>query len=1253
MKIGVVTAALGLALILGGCGSGSDTSNNNGGASHNDGSTSNQNGNGGNPSNNGGGTSGSGGSTSNHNSNEGSASNNGGGTSNHNSNEGSTSGNSGSSSNNGSSTSNHNGGSTSDNSGGASSSWRVASTLYDRDIQKRFSIHGNECQVWQDKNGIAYKCDENLSSSGAFDYDTIAKVVTPFLYRTSTPSTKKEILIAESNVSKGDFTFYYPPIIYKGYLYGNFGGRYEKTVGNDGRSAYFNRYEVNEYNLSKFTKDTTLESLISTKIFSANRQVSPIFSPYVSSIMELNGYLYFNTFPKQGGLIDSNNDFTENGNFTFDGIAESLQDSSINFHYENHKYDIRKHKTVYVKDGHPIYKYERQEDGDNICNTMKYTNAVRITDGWMVPGSGTKIAFLNGERMTEIDACSGEDVKVFESNDHCAYSVMVDQRITDRLSPYMLSVSNAYSYFSINGDILSSTTFERQGKTIFGHSSVDKSVNVLNDFIDKYGNNKSYDYLTLQDEMVLDGDTLYLLGEMSYGSEDDDYKNLMAYNDLYLFTYSSDLKLQEATLLISSTKKTLEPLETQRFYKYKNNLYFKYDKGTSRELYSYNLKEKKINYKYHISSMYRERGRWYDYAITGETIILPQNLHSTKKGYDYDLVFTVLDLKSGTVLKTIRSDKLQFEDQFDYSLKSMGSYVYAGDVYFVFEKSYVGYGNHYVRNLLVKIPSPNNKTKVTRFRGDNRLTGVIRNAYVESALEPKNEKERLIIALYRYLNGDEESFADLNHTLVNHIAKEKSLGLQALFETPKPQPTYTEYNATSLDRNFTTIEQYDQSTPLYNTELLTNTQTFYIPLLKEVAYSSTGEDSINDLGEARLHINAQYGCQKSYFKFPYEGSYKLFGFDPINSDREFSDPIPESLSFKTDVPMLVVDYEKLFENQTLLRYGIDAAEYDSLSTLETITRTLKESLDSLVSTAGAIVMGNYASAICSTANIITTYAVNSLNAGDTYYGSAMKIYTANSNFGIDNNRSFTYDTIEGSAKSLTIDANSAGDLVENICAGVSLDPATLISFATKADYDKKHVKAKVLPTWHRGIEIKHLDINVTNIAFMHTPLLPLHPLHQAHTFNIRGRIATLGTQQPVSQNHKGFNSEYMNKNTLQPFAQQLDIHYDFIADAHKPFEGWNIHPLEATWIYAKSGIDKSDSIVGTYIEMTMYSDDMQMGIFTDTLFLDEAIFTDHFTKDGKRYSTTVTKPFYFPDGSPQMKRPVNGTVTYTVSFEVE
>ena len=1113
------------------------------------------------------------------------------------------------------------------------SSWSLESSLYQEDISRTFDISGDECTIVQDSSGISYSCDGNLSSSGSFTYDTLAQVVMPYLSSEEFKTTD-EILIAESNVSKNDFNFYYPPLIYKGKMYGSFGGFYiEETPGSDGTTdtSYRTLYEVNEYNLSKFDHDMVLESLISKKIYSQDREHFPIFSPTVSSIMELNGFLLFNTFADYEGW----------SNF-------------ISYKYENHKYSLRDSKDIYTTISSPRFIYDNSTE----CNMIEYSNSVSITKGWMVPASGTNIAFLDGERMTQISNCSGEDVKVIEGEPDltkpaCKYSVKVDQRDKDVLSSSHISVSNDYTYFSINGAELSATTFERQGKTRFGHSNVDRSVNALDDFIAKYGNAKSYDYLQLQSEAVLDGDEIYLLATLNYEGDVDD-PMFFAYSDLYLLKYNTNLELQDAALIISTSEKLLVPPEAYRLYKYGDNIYFKYQNEVYPEFYSYDVVKHQLNYTYSLRGSLRygyELSLDYDYAITGGTIILPQNAQSTIADYDYDIVFTVLDIDTGEVIKTIRSDKLQVEDLGDYSYSTLSNYVYANSVYFIFEKGYNSVGDDYKRNLLVKIDSPTNTTKVTRFRGDNRFTGLIRNAYIESALEPKNNEERLVLEMYRYLNDGD--LGELNTTLVKYIAEDKNVSVKELFNTEPVIVQEADFVASSRDINSTNLEEYNQTTPLYNLELLGDTQTFYVPLLKEVAYSSSGEDSFSDFGEARMTINAQYACNKSYFKFPYSGSFKLFGFDPVDEDREF-DPIPESLTLYADVPMLVVDYNEMLSNQTMLRYGVDAIEFDSLSFLETITTTIKSNLDSLISTGISIVTGNYAAAACSTANIITNMAIDNMSGGDTYYGSAMKIYTANSNFGIDNNRSFQEDLLEGSAKSFSVDADSAGDLVEDVCSGVSLDYTSLVSFATKADYDEKHLKAKVLPTWHRGIEISELQVEIIDSKFFDVPLVSISPTQLTHVFSAEGRIAVLGTQTSGASLSRGVTNVAISNQLFQPFKSVVGLSYWLPANPSLAFDGWDgaANGVLLNAQYYSSGVEVKDSTVGTYIELTFYSDDIQMGIFTDTFFLDEAIFTDTFTKVDKTYTKTVTKPFYFPDGSPAFNRPANGSITYKISFTV-
>jgi hypothetical protein len=1120
----------------------------------------------------------------------------------------------------------------------SSSKWNVASTLYQKDLQKSISINGNECELTQNSSGIKYTCEGNLSDSETFSYEEIAKVVLPYL-SSQQFQNGKEIVVAESNVTDNTSTFYYPPIIYKGKMYANISQPYQ--VDEDGSTSYHLVYEVNEYNLSNFTDDTTLETLISKHIVKEDTLISPLLSFQISSIMELNGYLYFPSIP--------------NGEYF---SAESDKDF---YKYNLHKYNLDKKKEVYEKEDYGVFQHRK--DQFQICIDSPYNNfSTPIIDGWMVPGNGTNIAFLHGEGMTEIDACSGEDIKVMEVGNvvaerrvkepSCWYSVSVDHE--DRADGLLFykdfSISNNYAYFSPNGFKLSKTTFERQDKTHYGHSGVDKSVDVFDDFKTKYGNAKNYTFLQLQPEGIIDGDKIYLLATLNYGSPDG--SGIYGYTDLYVFIYDTDLNLQEARLIIAASQQEIGVPEAYRFYKYGDNLFFKYNNDDIPELYSYNLQNHSIDFHYFLKKSFNTDSLKFDYAITGDTIVVPHEVKNfDDKNVDFDIVFSVLDIKTGKVLKEFKSDKLAVEHWDDYIFKTLGSYVYANSVYFVFEKSYQGYGDHYTHNLLVKINSQNNKTKITRYRGDNRLSGVIRNSLIESDIHPQNKREKLIVNLYEYLSGITNDTSDLNKTLLNYIADLKGVDSTAsLFEIKKDPTLFQELNATVTEINVTKLISYDQTAPLYNIELNKDTQNFYIPLLKSVTYSSDGDD--DGLGEARIKINAQYACTKSYFRFPVEGSVKIYGPQSI-LDINFSSPaLADSLSFKTDVPMLFIDYNKMMENQTMLRYGIDAIEHDSLDSVEQITRSIKKNLDSLVSIAISIATDNYAAVACETANILTNLAIDSVQSGDTFYGSAMKIYTANSNFGIDSNQSFKEESIEGSDSSFTVDADSAGNVVENICSGAALDYRSLLSFATKADYDENYVKAKVMPTWHKGIEISHLKVEVIDSQFFHVPL-SMPP----HAFSMKGRIATLGNQNTYFIDQAG-EIQVSHKDKLQDFQPFNQVKIFF---KNRPYgEKGNLTDLngqvndiyfDADFLSSNSG-GSIDSIAGIYLEMIFYNDNMQMGVFSDTLFLDEAIFTNNFVKSGKTYSRTITKPFYFPDQT-NSKMIENGSITYKVTFTVE
>ena len=1146
------------------------------------------------------------------------------------------------------------------------SSWSAADTLSHANIVKTIDINGNLCTITQDSIGIHYVCEDNLSSSKSFDYDTIASAIASNIPHTA---NTKDIIVAESNIANEAFTFFAPPIIYKGKMYGSWGGRHmvnEAGYGDSTDSSEHTLLKINEYDLSKFDHDMDLESLVSKTIYSSDAETLWMFQSSPTNLMEINGYLYFTTPAKR--------DFS------------SLDDLSKGKYYEILKYSLLKNELIYDKIGLPAFDYNSA-----ICPTADgMTNYVDITYGWMVPSSGTKIAFLHGERETQVDMCSGKDVMVrADSPDqihkNCAYSTLVKQKETEYTNPFTISVSDSDNYYALNGDTITKTSFNRQGKTSRGVSYVDKRVNVFDDFKTLDASSAQYIHLELLGSPIIDinKNKIYTLALLTKNAQE--YK---ATADLYILEYDTSLKLISANKVVQGENKwdvykddgiyafsNTDP----HLYKYQDKLFFIYaDQISMPKLYAYNLNNHSLDYTYnmyednpgyqdainsattdeqknmiasiipkyttHYRPMSNNPLEGYDYAITGANIIIPQNIGYGNDDKSYEIVFDVIDVATGKKIKTI-SHNLIIDNWSNYKIAIQNSYVYANSVYFIMKKQYEGQGNHYTRNMLIKINSPKNTTQVTRYRGDNRLTGVIRNFEVESGFKPKTDKQNLIYQIYNFLNNSESSMDDLKIALLNTITKEKGLSSTAdLFASQNNTKEIMQYTPTYSDVTTTADINYSQETPLYNTELGIDTQNFYIPLLTKVTYSSSNDG--DGLGEARLKINAQYGCTKSYFKFPANGSVKILGFNPVDDSYEFQDNnnMPEALSFYPKVPMLVVDYNSMLENQTLLRYGIDAIEHDSLDKIEWVTESIKSNLDSLISTGISIVSGNYVSAVCSTTNIITSMAVDNLQTGDTYYGSAMKIYTASSNFGIDDNRSFSADKIEGSAKSYSIDADSAGDIVEGICSGASVDPVAIYSFATKSDVSEKHISAEVVPTWHKGISISHLKVEVVDTQFLYQPITPINAFHQAHVFDVKGYVGTLGTQDIVPTVY-----EY---HPYEPFRQKVKVSIPFTSKAD-PFDGWDYkNRILFDKDYVVEGLQTS-SMAGVYIELVFYSDNVQMGVFSDTLFLDEAIYTDRFIKNGNNYSTTVTKSFYLPDGSLDFKRKISGNITYKVTFSVD
>lgn len=1061
------------------------------------------------------------------------------------------------------------------------STWSITSSIYNGELSKTVSIANTNCTLLQTSSGIGYNCNGLVNANKVFTYSEVAQVIAPSLVNVK--SLNGEIYVAESNTTKeGIIGFWNHPLIFKNKMYSRYLDYYY------GLATHY----VNEYNLSAFTQDMTLESLESKKIYSHTQGEYYLFNTSFYNLMEENGFLYVPTLP----------------------LDEATSQSGIM------KYSLERENITYEINNSPRLGKRQDITFD-------------LTRGWMTPSNGKDIAFIDGFLMRRFDSCSGKEKTVEETRNHIRYiySKLAGGSIEDSQIP---PVSDEKRYFILHNQTFESMTFS--SPTSYGYMDTTApnhtTKTLLDDFIAKNGDAKSYRFAQSRSEMILEKGHIYFIAGIRYTASD-----TFDYEDVYIMQYSTAMEL-EATCLIGSDERVSELNVARQFYKLGSVLYFKMQKFSSTYLYAYDLDTKQVKFNYEINGTRLRSNLAADaMAITGNTIIVPQRVYAEDHpddSYYYDLVFTVLDANDGHVIKQIKHSKFKNFAINDY-ISILSALIYGDSVYFTLKRSPHDNIDH---SILVKIINPENKVQMTRYRGDNRFSGVLKTSLLELTSEPTSIRDKLIISLYEQLHDTDADLEDLNSSLLNYVASESLQTITKLLGVhTTPQEFGNEQNITVADVNETNSSSYAQSTPLYNTELYNaNAQTFYVPLLTHVHYSSDSESG--GFGEARIKVNAQYSCNKSYFRFPTYGSVKI--------EHDLLSTSNEGLGYDVEIPMLHVDYNYLQSYQLPLRYGIDAKEFDDLGWWETLKRRVKNNLKKLIDLGISIISGNYTQAACESANAIVSNAVSELNEGDTYYGSAMRIYTPNSNFGIEDNRSFREDTIKGSSGSVSLDAQATGNIIEGICSSTGVSATDIVSFATGLNANENWVKAKVKPTWHKGIVIKNMQVELEKIDILRS--LPNYLNRSSNELVIKGKLGILGTQQ-IDELFSTY-EEYTPTKQVEPFLISYDLKDKVKSNDLR--NGYSFAPKmlhDANYTTASSGI--IDSTSGIYLEMTLTSNNMQVGVFTDTLFLDEAIFTNEFTKSDKTYTKIIVKNFDLP--AAYGTRPVNGYVTYKVSFSVE
>ncbi|SFV69255.1 hypothetical protein MNB_SV-14-538 [hydrothermal vent metagenome] len=285
-----------------------------------------------------------------------------------------------------------------------------------------------------------------------------------------------------------------------------------------------------------------------------------------------------------------------------------------------------------------------------------------------------------------------------------------------------------------SGGYLKSIKILPNGHATYGYRDTNYEYivsDMLKDFKEKYTGTKEYKYIDYDgvgnvnpSELILDGNTIYNFAKLGYTND----SGFTSY-DMYLLKYDSEANLQEIINLQEGVDNKVSPFYIYRPYKYGNNIIFKLAKGDESYICSYNLSEKKYNFKYKMGSLSLSDNytgnQNSSYIITGDTIVFPEIKASSKSDeyYDYyNLVFTAIDINNGKIIKQYSHKALQNLKYRVDKINVQSSLSDKNSIYFFAKKT----TENFIHKMIIKIDSPNNKVIKSQYRMDNQLTGVIK-----------------------------------------------------------------------------------------------------------------------------------------------------------------------------------------------------------------------------------------------------------------------------------------------------------------------------------------------------------------------------------------------------------------------------------------------------------------------------------------------------------------------------------------------
>ena len=511
------------------------------------------------------------------------------------------------------------------------------------------------------------------------------------------------IFVAESNETNTSdipvFEFNKYPLLDRSKLY-----LYNEKYFVRGSRADNIQKTVISYDLSGFDEDRNISDLFDKTIYyqadDGNIAYTYLYNPRLYNMVKDQNFLYFPTLP------------------------ESKESKS---HSRFIKYDLVNEEIVYHADRDPQYKEGHRGTFD-------------LAQGWFMPLENQQLSVVQTGQQGTLSIINTSDGLPVQYDGYDYYTAnSLSSAITHYESIPVVNneryfyvdftevLGGEYGYHLFNVKLLEDSENVHNGErdiNLAQHSNEYNNPNyrvdnIINDFKEKYTGDHNY---TLYSGfgiplpgLMLDNDKLWMLLPVVYETGTTHLGAPNKIIDLYLVEYNMSSEIQNITLVESSKESWAPSMYVSKPYKYKDVIYYIYGEGLhDHVLHAYNVNTNTFVFKKDIAHEINTNniGFSYDYILTGDTIVVPQQINdkTDRHNYNYNIVFDVLDIHTGELIKRIEHDALRLFN-IDNSV-SLDAIVSDRDtIYFTMTKSFKEGSKRVQHQMIIKMVSFDNKVE--------------------------------------------------------------------------------------------------------------------------------------------------------------------------------------------------------------------------------------------------------------------------------------------------------------------------------------------------------------------------------------------------------------------------------------------------------------------------------------------------------------------------------------------------------------